>query len=160
MHFPEADRVVAGPEGMERAGAELARRLRPGDVILLRGEVGAGKSTLARAVLREFGVKGTIPSPTFAIGRTYEATIPDRGGSVRRLSVSHLDLHRIDAIEEEDPGILADYFGPDRIVLVEWPDGKEAELRSHATRLLEIRIGHRDAQSRTLSPLLEVPAGT
>lgn len=159
MQSPEAVRVVQGPEGMERLGAELARRLRPGDVILLRGEVGAGKSTLARAVLRELGVKGAIPSPTFTIGRSYQATLPGPGGPGRQLPASHLDLHRIDSIEEEDPGILGGYLGPDRIALIEWPEGKEDHLRPHATRLFEIRINHLNEGSRAVSPLVELSAG-
>jgi len=137
---------------MARAGEDLARRLRPGDVVLLRGDVGAGKTTLIRAALRELGVKGTIPSPTFAIGRTYEI----RSAEGCPLALSHLDLHRLGAEEEEDPGLLSDYFGPDRIALVEWPEGMEGFLDSAATRLLEVRIRHRDENSRLLRPAAPV----
>lgn len=157
MPSDEPDRVVHGPEGMAEAGAELARRLRAGDVVLLRGEVGAGKSTLVRGILRELGVEGAIPSPTFTIGRSYETGTADPESPGRKLTVSHLDLHRIDAIEDEDPGIISVYFGPDRIALVEWPEGKEGFLAPFADRMFELRIEHRDEDSRTLGPLQAVP---
>jgi len=140
---------------MERAGRALAGRLRPGDVVLVRGEVGAGKSTLIRAILREFGVAGAIPSPTFSIGRTYETATTAAGRSAPQV-ISHLDLHRLGSIGEEDPGLLAMYFGSDRIALVEWPEGKEDYLADFGDRLLEVRLAHRDEQSRVLGPLVPV----
>ncbi|MCO5315030.1 MAG: tRNA (adenosine(37)-N6)-threonylcarbamoyltransferase complex ATPase subunit type 1 TsaE [Solirubrobacterales bacterium] len=154
MEFPEADRVVRGPAAMEREGADLARRLRAGDVVMLRGEVGAGKSTMIRAALRQLGVEGPIPSPTFTVGRIYPAmagstVVPDGVEAF-----AHLDLHRLGDIEEEDPGLLTGYFGRDRITFVEWAEGREHWLAGLADRLIEVRIGHRDEESRFLGPAL------
>lgn len=143
-------RVAHGPAGTECAGTELARILVPGDVVLFRGEVGAGKSTMVRAILRELGVRGAIPSPTFTIGRTYETTWRDPANPDVPLTASHLDLHRLGRIEDEDPGLLSAYFGEDRIVLVEWPEGREEFLAQNARRVLEVTIGHRDEESRYL----------
>ena len=66
----------------EALGARLAERLRPGDVVLVRGEMGAGKTTLIRGACRALGVEGPVTSPTFTIGQRYEGRVP----------VSHLDL--------------------------------------------------------------------
>jgi tRNA threonylcarbamoyladenosine biosynthesis protein TsaE len=95
----------------EEVGAELARELRPGDVVLVRGELGAGKTTLVRGACRELGVEGAVRSPTFTIG------IRHRG----RVEVSHLDLYRLGDMEAEDPGLLDDYLTPHSIAFVEWP---------------------------------------
>lgn len=121
-----------GPERTGEAGRELAEGLRPGDVILFRGEVGAGKSTMIRAAMQELGVRGSIPSPTFTIGRSYRGRCP----------VSHLDLYRLGPIEDEDPGLLAEYFGPDRIVFVEWPGDAEPALVHTGSRLFTVSLAH------------------
>lgn len=147
--------VARGQAATERAGRELATTLRPGDVILFRGEVGTGKSTMIRAAMRELGVTGAIPSPTFTIGRLYEGGIPDRPQPV-----SHLDLYRLGSLEDEDPGLLAGYFGPDRVAFVEWPDGAEGFLAERATRLVEVTLRHRDEESREIeigSPVNPLP---
>lgn len=142
--------IARGPEETERAGREIARQLRPGDVVLLRGGVGAGKSTLVRAALRELGVSGSIPSPTFTIGRGYSGSAPWLEVASDPLPVSHLDLYRLESIEEEDPGLLAEYFGPDRIAFIEWPEGAENYIAGLAARVLEVEIAHRDESSRTV----------
>ena len=100
-------------EATERAGAELAGRLRPGDVVLVSGELGAGKTTFVRGALRALGVDGPVTSPTFVVGIAYEG----RDGPL-----AHLDLYRLGGIEPEDPGLLDPFFTPDAIVFVEWPE--------------------------------------
>lgn len=109
--------VVAstGPQRTEAVGAELARDLQPGAVVLVSGEVGAGKTTFVRGAVRELGHPGRVTSPTFTIVNRYE------GG---RVPVSHLDLYRLgeSGLDAEDPSLLADELRPDRIVFVEWPE--------------------------------------
>lgn len=131
---------TAGPEESAAIGARIAAELEPGDVILLSGEVGVGKSTLIRAAMRELDVEGAIPSPTFTIGRSYDGRLP----------VSHLDLHRIGSIDAEDPGLLSEYFGADRVVFVEWPGDDEARLAGLATRIRSITLSHLGGDSRRI----------
>jgi tRNA threonylcarbamoyladenosine biosynthesis protein TsaE len=111
--------------------AELAARLRPGDVVLVRGEMGAGKTTFVRGAARALGVQGPVTSPTFTIGRRYEG----RSGPV-----AHLDLHRLASLGEEDPALLADYVTSDAIAFVEWPEVGEGELADRAA--FEVRLRH------------------
>lgn len=144
MRHRAMEKTARGPEETEAAGRKLASGLEPGDVILVNGEVGAGKSTLIRAAMRELGVTGAIPSPTFTIGRLYE-------GETQRMPVAHLDLYRLGGLESEDPGLLAEYFGPDRVSFVEWPGGADGELTEMATRIIRVAIEHVDPESRTIS---------
>lgn len=134
-------RLVRGLAETESIGAELATLTEPGDLWLLQGEVGAGKSTLVRSILRSLGVEGAIPSPTFTLGRFYESP-------AQQMPVSHLDLYRLGDLADEDPGLLADYFGPDRAAFVEWPGGAEEELAAMATRTGRVTIEHLDTDSR------------
>ena len=79
----------------EALGAELAERLAPGDVVVVSGEVGAGKTTLIRGACRALGIEEPVTSPTFTIGQRY-------GGG--RLPVSHLDLYRLEEPRRRGPG--------------------------------------------------------
>ncbi len=106
--------LTHGPQETEALGARLAAALRPGDVVLLRGDLGAGKTTFVRGALRALGVGGPVTSPTFTLARRYRAD---------GVEVSHLDLHRLAGLEAEDEALLADEVGPDRIAFVEWPQG-------------------------------------
>jgi tRNA threonylcarbamoyladenosine biosynthesis protein TsaE len=111
------------PSETEALGAELAAGLRDGDVVLVRGELGSGKTTFVRGAARALGVVDPITSPTFSIGHRYRAA---------QTTVSHLDLYRLaDGLQAEDPGLLDDYLGPGRIAFVEWPVKDSSEL-SHA----------------------------
>jgi tRNA threonylcarbamoyladenosine biosynthesis protein TsaE len=105
----------AGPQQTESIGAELARVLEPGSIVLISGEVGAGKTTLVRGAVRELGHPGRVTSPTFTIVNRYE------GG---RVPVSHLDLYRLGetGLDGEDPSLLADELSGERIVFIEWPE--------------------------------------
>lgn len=140
--------LVRGAGQTEAIGRTLATRLRPGDVLLLDGEVGAGKSTLIRAAMRQLGVSGPIPSPTFTLGRLYQE--PEQ-----RLPVAHLDLYRLGDGPGEDPGLLSEYFGPDRVTFVEWPRQAGAELPAEGGRVIRITIEHLDPDSRMIR--IELP---
>jgi tRNA threonylcarbamoyladenosine biosynthesis protein TsaE len=115
----------SGPADTEAAAAELARRLEPGDVVLVSGELGAGKTTFVRGACRALGIADPIVSPTFTFGRRY------RG----RVAVSHLDLYRLEDPAAEDPGLLEDYLTPDAIAFVEWPGRREDEWEHVAARV-------------------------
>jgi tRNA threonylcarbamoyladenosine biosynthesis protein TsaE len=101
------------PEATEALGAALAATLQAGDVVLLYGEMGAGKTTFVRGALRALGHAGPVTSPTYTIARHYEP------GGVR---VAHLDLHRLTSLADEDPALLADHLAPDVVAFVEWPE--------------------------------------
>lgn len=122
----------------EAVGARLAERLRPGDVVVLSGEVGAGKTTLIRGACRALGVSGPVTSPTFTIGQRYE------GG---RMPVSHLDLYRLQSLEGEDPALLDDYLGGDGVAFVEWPAAGGGHLGRPA---LEVRLEHAGGERRRI----------
>jgi tRNA threonylcarbamoyladenosine biosynthesis protein TsaE len=117
---------TSGPSETEALGAELAMRLREGDIVLVRGELGSGKTTLVRGAARALGVTDPITSPTFSIGHRY------RGASV---TVSHLDLYRLAGLGDEDPDLLDDYLGAGRIAFVEWPVQDSPELSEARIRV-------------------------
>ncbi len=129
---------TADPSETEAIGAALAAELSGGDVVLLVGELGSGKTTLVRGAARALGVSEPVTSPTFSIGHRY------RGAGV---TVSHLDLFRVDGLEGEAPELLADYLGPQRIAFVEWPQGAGEELGEARVR---ITLSHRGADRRRI----------
>ncbi len=122
----------------EALGARLAEGLGAGDVIVVCGEVGAGKTTLIRGACRALGVEAPVTSPTFTIGQRYA------GG---RLPVSHLDLYRLESLEGEDPAMLDDYLDPAGVAFVEWPAVAEPLIGRGA---LEVRLRHMGGDSRAI----------
>ncbi len=127
-------------EETEAIAAELARSLYPGDVVLVEGELGAGKTTFVRGASRALGVRVPVTSPTFTIGQLYPAPVP----------VAHVDLYRVGALRHEDPELLADYLRPDTIAFVEWPQGAELELASLARIAHRVRLIHAGGDRRTV----------
>jgi tRNA threonylcarbamoyladenosine biosynthesis protein TsaE len=115
----------SSPGETEAAAAELAAGLDPGDLVLVSGEVGAGKTTFVRGACRALGVTDAVVSPTFTIGRRYRGRVP----------VSHLDLYRLEDPGREDPGLLDDYLGRDTITFVEWPGGAAEDWGRVAARV-------------------------
>jgi tRNA threonylcarbamoyladenosine biosynthesis protein TsaE len=122
-------------------GAELAASLTPGDVVLVEGELGAGKTTLVRGAAGALGVEGAVTSPTFTIGQRYPGPIP----------VAHVDLYRVADLRDEDPDLLADYIGPDMITFVEWPQGAEEALAALGRLAARVRIDHAGGDRRTVT---------
>jgi tRNA threonylcarbamoyladenosine biosynthesis protein TsaE len=122
----------------EAAGAGLARRLAPGDVVLVSGELGSGKTTFIRGACRALGVEVPVTSPTFTIGQV----LPGRP------EVAHLDLFRLESLAGEDPALLDDYLTPERIAFVEWPDAAEPALERVAAR---VRLEHLGGDARRIT---------
>jgi tRNA threonylcarbamoyladenosine biosynthesis protein TsaE len=122
----------AGPRATEAAGAALARGLEPGDVVLVSGDLGAGKTTFVRGACRELGVTEAVTSPTFTIG----TLLPGRD-----LEIAHLDLYRLPTLAGEDPALLDDYLTPDRIAFVEWPRVAEEAPMRVAARVRLVHLG-------------------
>lgn len=99
---------------MAALGARIARHLAPGDVIALHGELGAGKTTLARAILAGCGHAGEVPSPTFTIIETYDPPAV-------RLPVAHADFYRLDdPVEARELGL--DDYREGAALIAEWPE--------------------------------------
>ena len=123
--------ALEGAESTEAFGARLAAALRPGDVVALYGDLGAGKTTLARGILRGLGFEGEVSSPTFPIVQTYEELA---------LPVWHVDLYRIENPAELEELALDEALG-DGALLIEWPERLGAGLWPQALRLTLRRDG-------------------
>jgi tRNA threonylcarbamoyladenosine biosynthesis protein TsaE len=122
----------------EALGAQVAAGLRAGDLVVVSGDVGTGKTTLIRGACRALGVEGPVTSPTFTIGHRYRGRLP----------ISHLDLYRLEGLDGEDPALLDDYLRPDSVAFVEWPAVAEPQLAGR--RSIEVRLRHEGGDSRTV----------
>jgi tRNA threonylcarbamoyladenosine biosynthesis protein TsaE len=132
---------TSGPDATEQIAARLAQRLRPGDVVLVSGDLGAGKTTFVRGACRALGITGPVTSPSFTIARRY----------VGDVAVSHLDLYRLGDLDDEDPALLAGELGEDRVTFIEWPEvGAPAGL-DPARIAARVRLEHRGADRRLVS---------
>jgi tRNA threonylcarbamoyladenosine biosynthesis protein TsaE len=131
------ERVTNSPEETEALAARLAARLRPGDVVSVVGELGAGKTTFVRGAARALGVTGPVASPTFTIGHRYDAPTP----------VAHLDLYRFAGLHAADWGDLEPYFDG-TVAFVEWPEHGGAWLPSARA---VVTLSHMDETHRRVS---------
>jgi tRNA threonylcarbamoyladenosine biosynthesis protein TsaE len=136
-------RTTASAAETERLAAEVARELRPGDVVLLSGELGAGKTTFVRGAARALGVTSPVTSPTFTIGQRYPAAAPVT-------YVSHVDLYRLRSLRDEDPDLLADYIGADTITFVEWPDAGIQEIAELGRIVRRVSLSHAGGDLRSV----------
>ena len=100
-------------------GADFAQAIRPGMVIYLSGDLGAGKTTLARGLLRGLGYLGRVKSPTFTLVEVYE---------ISRLYLYHFDFYRFSDPRELGEAGFREYFNSDSVCLVEWPEKAAAGL--------------------------------
>lgn len=125
---------------MRALGRELAAHLLPGEVLALQGDLGAGKTTLVRAIAAAWGVaEEAVSSPTFALCNLYD------GDTVR---IAHLDLYRLGQTDDVVDAGLDEWLGaPDVVCLVEWPD-VAAPLFPQGTRTLHLAI---DGEGRRLT---------
>jgi tRNA threonylcarbamoyladenosine biosynthesis protein TsaE len=110
---PDDDTYLADTQATETFGAALAPVLAPGLVIWLNGNLGAGKTTLTRGLLRALGHTGSVKSPTYTLLEVYV---------VSRITLYHFDFYRFAYPDEFLEAGLDEYFGGDGVCLVEWPD--------------------------------------
>jgi tRNA threonylcarbamoyladenosine biosynthesis protein TsaE len=133
-----------GPEDTQELGSRLAAELRPGDLVVLSGPLGAGKTTLTQGIGTGLGVRGSVTSPTFVLARVHPGPLP----------LVHVDAYRLrDAggrLELDDLDLDASL--PDSVTVVEWGDGLAEGL---ADSRLEIELGRPTADARTarISPV-------
>jgi tRNA threonylcarbamoyladenosine biosynthesis protein TsaE len=130
------DVVSGSPEETEALAGRLALRLAPGDVVLVSGELGTGKTTFVRGACRALGVTSRVTSPTFTIGHRY-AGAPD---------VTHLDLYRFRGLSPAEWGDLEPYFD-DAVVFVEWPEAGSGTLPAPRAR---VRLEHVSRSARAI----------
>jgi len=140
---------TTNPAQTEALAGELARILAAGDVVLVEGELGAGKTTFVRGACRALGVDAVVTSPTFTIGQRYPGSVP----------VSHLDLYRVADLRDEDPDLLADYIGPDRIAFVEWPGNATARIAGLSRVAARVVLEHGGGDRRVVTIETLVPQG-
>ena len=119
-------------------GERIAGLLKPGDVLLLEGDLGAGKSELTRGIARGLGVKETVTSPTFTILNVYESG---------RCPLYHFDWYRLESAEELYELGMDEYLGGDGIAVVEWPGRCPEAVPDGAIR---IRLGMAGENERTI----------
>ena len=126
------------PAETERLGAAVAGRLTTGDIVIVRGELGSGKTTFVRGACRALGFEDAVTSPTFTIGHRY------RGGAT---DISHLDLFRFRDVSAAEWGDLEPYFD-NAIAFVEWPEAGSGVLPPSR---FAVTLVHADGERREVS---------
>jgi tRNA threonylcarbamoyladenosine biosynthesis protein TsaE len=144
MSESHSDFLLPEPAATEALGVALAQAFQRlpggGTIFYLHGELGAGKTTCARSLLRTLGVAGAIRSPTYTLVETYP---------LGRLTCVHVDLYRVQGLGEVDELGLRDYFGGECLLLVEWPERGAGVLPPADLELtLAYADGMRRAQAR------------
>jgi len=137
-------RVLTTVDDTRRFGAALAGSLRAGDLVVLNGPLGAGKTALAQGIGAGLGVTGTVTSPTFVIARVHRSGRP--GG----LTMVHVDAYRLGGVDDplgEVDALDLDASIDDSVTLVEWGEGMVEQL---VDAYLEVRIDRRDDESRVV----------
>jgi tRNA threonylcarbamoyladenosine biosynthesis protein TsaE len=141
MHTPyaAATRItITSPEQMRDLGRRLAKLLRPGDLVLLTGELGAGKTTLTRGLGEGLGVRGAVTSPTFVIARVH----PSLGDGP---PLVHVDAYRLGGGLDEMEDLDLDVSLPESVIAVEWGEGKVEGLSEDRLHVVIERAVGEDA---------------
>ncbi|MFI1468288.1 tRNA (adenosine(37)-N6)-threonylcarbamoyltransferase complex ATPase subunit type 1 TsaE [Streptomyces wuyuanensis] len=143
---PSAVRLtLASPEQTQELGRRLAKLLRPGDLVMLTGELGAGKTTLTRGLGEGLGVRGAVTSPTFVIARVHPSLV---GGP----ALVHVDAYRLGGGLDEMEDLDLDVSLPDSVVVVEWGDGKVEDLSEDRLHVVIHRVvGNTDDDRRQIT---------
>ncbi|MER6071856.1 tRNA (adenosine(37)-N6)-threonylcarbamoyltransferase complex ATPase subunit type 1 TsaE [Streptomyces sp. NPDC001817] len=121
--------TITSPEQMRELGRRLAKLLRAGDLVMLSGELGAGKTTLTRGLGEGLGVRGAVTSPTFVIARVH----PSLGDGP---PLVHVDAYRLGGGLDEMEDLDLDVSLSDSVIVVEWGEGKVEELTEDRLQVL------------------------
>ncbi|MEV0011405.1 tRNA (adenosine(37)-N6)-threonylcarbamoyltransferase complex ATPase subunit type 1 TsaE [Streptomyces sp. NPDC051840] len=139
------DIAVESPEEMKRLGRRIAAALAPGDLVMLTGELGAGKTTLTRGLGEGLGVRGAVTSPTFVIARVH----PSLGEGP---ALVHVDAYRLGGGLDEMEDLDLDVSLPESVIVVEWGDGKVEELSEDRLHVVIDRaVGDTDDERRKVT---------
>lgn len=136
--MPPTPTTTTSPDETAAFATRFAEQLRPGDLVLLEGDLGAGKTTFARALCAALGVEGPITSPTFGVAHRYDARIG---------RIAHLDLHRLGELGALDRDLVDDELDDADLGLVEWPSGAPG-LEDRAT--WRVQLAHASVDTRTV----------
>ncbi|WP_405772494.1 tRNA (adenosine(37)-N6)-threonylcarbamoyltransferase complex ATPase subunit type 1 TsaE [Streptomyces sp. NBC_01538] len=121
--------VVDSPDEMRELGRRLAKLLRAGDLVMLTGELGAGKTTLTRGLGEGLGVRGAVTSPTFVIARVHPSLVDGP-------PLVHVDAYRLGGGLDDMEDLDLDVSLPESVIVVEWGEGKVEELTDDRLHLL------------------------
>jgi len=138
MAGDEITAVCATPEATRAVAAAVATLLRPGDVVALSGDLGAGKTCFVQGAAEALGVRARVQSPSFVIVREYHGDIPIR----------HVDVYRLNSIQELIDLGYDELFDPARVLFIEWGDAVEGELPGDR---LEIEITGTGTEERRIA---------
>ncbi|MFF5617805.1 tRNA (adenosine(37)-N6)-threonylcarbamoyltransferase complex ATPase subunit type 1 TsaE [[Kitasatospora] papulosa] len=139
------DVAVESPEEMKELGRRIAGVLAPGDLVMLTGELGAGKTTLTRGLGEGLGVRGAVTSPTFVIARVH----PPLGEGP---ALVHVDAYRLGGGLDEMEDLDLDVSLPESVIVVEWGDGKVEELsEDRLCVVIDRAVGDTDDERRTVT---------
>ncbi|WP_329463543.1 tRNA (adenosine(37)-N6)-threonylcarbamoyltransferase complex ATPase subunit type 1 TsaE [Streptomyces sp. NBC_01431] len=137
--------TLNSPSEMQELGRRIAKLLRPGDLVMLTGELGAGKTTLTRGLGEGLGVRGAVTSPTFVIARVHPSLV---GGP----ALVHVDAYRLGGGLDEMEDLDLDVSLPESVVVVEWGEGKVEDLSEDRLQVLIDRVvGETDDDRRTVT---------
>ena len=131
-----------GEDTLQGLASKVARVLGPGDVVVLSGEVGAGKTTFVRAAALALGVTERVTSPTYQLARGYEGLVDGQ-----RVVVNHMDLYRLEGIEDRDALELDDYLDPEAVTFIEWAEPALDAIEDPSL----VRISHETPTTRGVS---------
>jgi tRNA threonylcarbamoyladenosine biosynthesis protein TsaE len=124
---------TTGPQETRRVAAVIAEALRPGDVVSLTGELGAGKTCFVQGAAAALGVEDKVTSPSFLLRRDYEGRVP----------VIHVDVYRLETLQEVVDLGYADVLGDEGIAFIEWGDAMSQLLPADHLEV-ELRLGELD----------------
>jgi tRNA threonylcarbamoyladenosine biosynthesis protein TsaE len=138
QNFPVVTIITRDPEATRAVGAKLAELLQPGDIVLLHGDLGAGKTELVRGLSIGLGIPpDEVSSPTFALVHEYQGRLP----------LIHIDLYRLPVLEMDFLLALEDYWQQPAVTVIEWAERLQADLPEE---YLDLTLTWLDDQTRSI----------